>query len=433
MKTYIMNIKSHIKTYITNIKNHIKTDRINIKDYVKTNRINIEIIILFLLLLFITCLDSLTNIQEINFFFKHIDELITIIFTVYIILNYKILLKSKLKLIIPWILFMIIGFISTAINMYQPISAVLIDAFLLVQRFIVGYLAVIIYLDKNDINISDIIIKSAKFITVILFIIAIHDIIFTPFFAKSDFRYFTYSLKLMFPHSTYLAAAEVILLILLGYKNEKNNNYIYMIMATFVGIMTLRSKAIGFFILYWFLYLMIFAFKNKNYLYIFILGGIGCFLLVQNQFQDYFFADRYSPRAILLNDSLKLMLTHFPFGTGFGTYGSSIAVNYYSPLYILLGYQSNDGMSQSYSAFLTDSFWPTIIGEFGIIGLIIFLIVILYFLKTSIKKIKQNQVAGFAMLMILAYSLITSFAESSFFNPVSLLMFMLFAVYEKEK
>ncbi|MBO5478794.1 MAG: hypothetical protein J6A04_03660 [Clostridia bacterium] len=399
----------------------------------KINIKNIKIILLFLVLLFIMCLDSLTNIQYIQFFFKHVDELITIIFTLYVMINYKTLLKLKLKLIIPWILFMLIGFISTVINMYQPISAALIDAFLLVQRFMVGYLAVIIYLNKKNINISDIIVKSAKIVTVILFIIAIHDIIFTPIFPKSNFRYFTYSLQLMFPHPTYLASAEAILLIFLGYKNEKNNNYIYMLMATFVGIMTLRGKAIGFFVLYWFIYLLIFVFKNKHYLHIFILGGILCLFLVQNQFQEYFFEDRYSPRAILLKDSFELMMKHFPIGTGFGTFGSSIAVNYYSPLYILLGYPSNWGMSQSYSAFLTDSFWPTIFAQFGIIGLITFLVIILYFLKITIKQIKQNQLSGVAMLMTLAYILITSFAESSFFNPVSLLMFMLFAIYEEEK
>lgn len=399
----------------------------------KINIRNIGIILLFLVLLFITCLDSLTNIKEIQFFLKHIDELIAIVFTLYVILNYKILLKLKPKLMGLWILFMFIGFISTIINMYQPIVAALIDACLLIQRFIVGYLAVIIYSSKKNINISDILIKSVKIITVILFIIAIHDIIFVPIFEKSNFRYFTYSLQLMFPHPTYLAVTEAIVLIFLGYKNEKNNNYIYMLMATFVGVMTLRGKAIGFFALYWFLYFMIVIFKNKHYLRLFVIGGILCLFLVQNQFEDYFLEDRYSPRSILLNDSIKLMTTHFPFGTGFGTFGSSIAADYYSPLYILLDYPSNWGMSQSYSAFLSDSFWPTIFAEFGIIGTVVFIVVIFYFLQLSVRQIKQNQLSGIAMLMTLIYCLITSLAESSFFNPATLLMFMLFAIYEKEK
>lgn len=399
----------------------------------KTNIKNSVIVLLFLILLFITCLDSLTDIQYIQFFFKHVDELIVIIFTIYVIINYKTLFEIKPKITVLWISFMAIGFISTTINMYQPAIAALIDAFLLVQKFMIGYLAISIFLNKKEINVSDTIVKSAKIITIILFVISVHDIIFNPIFNKSNFRYFTYSLQLMFPHATYLAAAEAILLVFLGYKNNKKTDYIYMLMATFVGVMTLRGKAIGFFAIYWFMYLMIFAFKNKHYLYIFILGGILCLFLVQNQFQDYFLADRYSPRAILLKDSLELMISHLPFGTGFGTFGSSIAVNYYSPIYISLGYQSNWGMSQSYSAFLTDGFWPTIFAEFGIIGLVIFLIVILYFLKISIRKMQKNQLAGFAMLMTITYVLITSFAESSFFNPVSLLMFMLFAIYEKEK
>lgn len=64
----------------------------------------------------------------------------------------------------------------------------------------------------------------------------------------------------------------------------------------------------------------------------------------------------YSPRLILFKDGIKLMMEHFPFGTGFGSFGSSIAANYYSPIYERLGYQNNYGMSSEYSGFLTDCF-----------------------------------------------------------------------------
>ena len=132
----------------------------------------------------------------------------------------------------------------------------------------------IIYLKKNNKNVSECLIRISKIITVILFFIAIHDILFTPFFQKSGYRYFMDSLNLMFPVPTYLATASVILIILLGYTNENKKNTKYMLMISFVGIMTLRSKAIGFFVVYWFFYLMIFVIKTKNYFLIFVITGL---------------------------------------------------------------------------------------------------------------------------------------------------------------
>ena len=120
------------------------------------------------------------------------------------------------------------------------------------------------------------------------------------------------------------------------------------------------------------------------------------------------------------------MMEHFPFGTGFGSFGSSIAANYYSPIYERLGYQNNYGMSSEYSGFLTDCFWPTIFAQFGFIGLVFLFLIICYFLLISIRKLKINRDAGFAMLMTIVYLLITSVAESSFFNPTAFLFFILF-------
>lgn len=145
------------------------------------------------------------------------------------------------------------------------------------------------------------------------------------------------------------------------------------------------------------------------------LGIIGTAFIARDQLTAYFGSiDLYSPRLILFKDGLKLMLSHFPFGTGYATFGSSIAVNYYSPLYVALKYPYNWGMSPSYSAFLSDLFWPTIFSQFGILGLILFLFIIIYFLKLSMRKMRLNKNAGFAMLRTIVYLLITSIAESVF-------------------
>lgn len=398
-------------------------------------RLNVRkfnIFILFVALLFLMCLDDLVNISLLQLFFKHIDELLTIVLTIYVILNYRNLLKRKSTLILIWMLFMCVGWLSTLVNRYQPIFPALVDAFLLVNRFIIGYFTVVIYINKSKGNISQILVKCARFVSVILFAVALHDLFFTPFFPKSDYRFFTYGLQLMFPHATYLAAAEVTLLILLGYKNHENSNLIYMLMSTFVGVMTLRGKAIAFFGVYWMIYLLIVVFKFRHYFLTMLAGALLSIIIGWEQIMDTFNNTAYRPRTILLKDGIKLMLSHFPLGTGFATYGSSIAANYYSPLYVKLSYPENLGMSPDNTMFLTDGFWPTIFAEFGFFGLVLFVCVICYFLRLTLQKMNQNRYSGVAMLATLIYMLISSTAESSFFNPVSLLLFMLFAIYEKE-
>lgn len=69
----------------------------------------------------------------------------------------------------------------------------------------------------------------------------------------------------MFPHATYLASSAAVLLIYLGYNNRNGQNLKYMLMATFFGVATLRGKALGFFAVYWFVYIIIKYVKSKNY------------------------------------------------------------------------------------------------------------------------------------------------------------------------
>ena len=343
------------------------------------------------------------------------------------------IIAQKFKLVYLWFVFLLIGAISTLIFDYQSLVYALIDAIVISSKFIFGYCAVYIYAQKTTKNISNSFEMLARLIALIFFVLTVHDMIFTPIFEKSDFRYFTESIKLMFPHTTYLTAASVSLLVFLGYKNTGYKNLMYMFMITFVGCMTLRSKAIGFFAVYWALYILFVVLKNRNYILMLIGGGAGAVVLVWDSIARNFFSALYSPRDILMRDGIQMAIEHFPFGTGFGTFGSSVAAENYSPLYVELGYEDYYGMSSTDTQFLTDGFWPTIIAQYGFIGAIVFVLVILLFLFWSINKMKKEVNAGFAMLMILVYCLVASLAETSFFNPTSLLMFMLFAIFETEK
>lgn len=388
---------------------------------------------LFTLLLFIQCLENLTQVAVLQTLLKHLDELLVLAATAYLILHWRYLFQKKRLLTSFWLCFMGIGGISSLVFRYQPLMPALMDALVVVNKFMVGYLTAYLYSCQHPGYLYPRMNGAARILSVVLFALAIHDIFLPPFFEPGEFRYFINSLVLMFPHQTYLAAACVTLLVLLGANNEKQQNLPYMLMATFVGMMTLRGKAIAFFGVYWVLYICILVFRNRHYLALLVGGGLAAVIVGMEQIILYFFTDsHYSPRSIMTSDSIKLMLQHFPLGTGFATFGSTLAESNYSPLYLQLGYADNYGMGPEDAMFLTDGFWPEIFAQFGVVGTVLFLVVLVLLFKSILKTLRCRSKAGFAMLMIFINMLINSTAESSFFNPASFLLFILFGLMEEK-
>jgi hypothetical protein len=83
-------------------------------------------------------------------------------------------------------------------------------------------------------------------------------------------------------------------------------------------------------------------------------------------------------RTRLTVDSASLAVQHFPFGVGFGRFGSATAREHYSVEYLRLGYDNVYGLGSpenphNHGHFLTDTQWPAILGETGILGALFFL------------------------------------------------------------
>lgn len=95
----------------------------------------------------------------------------------------------------------------------------------------------------------------------------------------------------------------------------------------------------------------------------------------------------YTPRTILLNESLILADSNFPFGTGMGTFGSWMSTVFYSPLYEEIGLSTNYGMTKDFPIFLTDTYWPMIIAELGWFG---FMFMMLFWGALILKLFKSQ-------------------------------------------
>lgn len=164
-----------------------------------------------------------------------------------------------------------------------------------------------------------------------------------------------------------------------------------------------------------------------------ILVGILGALISLPKLMNYFATTAYSPRKLLMIDGFNLLLSHLPFGTGFATFGSTMASKDYSPLYYQLGYEYNYGLQpiaiETTQSFLNDNWGASLIGQFGIVGIIIFICVIFYIYKLFTTKLKSKNIdiyiiSGFTAVLSIIFS-------SSFFTSSSggLLMAILAIIF----
>ncbi len=74
-------------------------------------------------------------------------------------------------------------------------------------------------------------------------------------------------------------------------------------------------------------------------------------------------------RVALYVGSVEIARDHFPLGAGLGRYGSWISREQYSDLYVQYRLSGIPGLSPQNPQFITDTFWPQVLGETGVVGL----------------------------------------------------------------
>lgn len=380
-----------------------------------------------IVILFFYALIFQNLIQNIIPIFKYLDELfvpIAIFYMVYSLITRRKIAKKDMVIYVSLMIVVIIGVLSNIMYNYQKVNAVIGDILIFLKFFAALYVGKIIkekgYLKEGEI------LKHAKFIICILGILTIFNYVFKLF--PSDMRYGIMSNRLFYSHTTYLAATSIILLgIIIKYDNKIFN--MWGIIAIIILFTTLRVKAMGCIVV--FILITHFVRKNEKPISIKMLAIIGILVLAvsYNQIVYYFVQNSDFARSILTTKAFEIASDHFPLGTGFGTYASYMSGEYYSPIYYKYGMSNVYGLQETEPSFVSDVFWPMIIGQFGYIGLIAYAVCIYGIykkIKLSFKKVKIYNYAS--MLCLFIYLLISSTSESAFVNPMSIL-FAIFIGY----
>lgn len=120
-----------------------------------------------------------------------------------------------------------------------------------------------------------------------------------------------------------------------------------------------------------------------------------------------------APRAIFMQAAIDISKDYFPLGAGLGSFGGKAAVDYDSIFFYK--YLISHEWYFKYGFFLTDTFWPKIIAETGLLGSIFYLVGLFYFLHMcTIKSNLYSAYSFFAIVFIIINSLSSPVLNDSF-------------------
>lgn len=164
-----------------------------------------------------------------------------------------------------------------------------------------------------------------------------------------------------------------------------------------------------------------FAWRNKKINIKTIALIVVAGLLVGTYQINTYFSNHTAPRYRLIEGGVRTALRFFPFGGGFGSYGSDIAAKYNSTLQSLYGFDRTWGMRNGELMFLNDNYWPMILGEFGFIGFFLVLLQVIILFKLIVKSQAPKYVRA-VLLSAYIYILIASLGTCIFSTSITILV-----------
>lgn len=396
--------------------------------------------LLYIYLIFQPSLPDLISNSLLNTVVTYSDEIISVGLLVLVLALNKFevhLLKFERRMLFFVAIFELLGIAAGLYYGYQRFPYMLVDAFTCVKFFVFYYSARIMtkgrLTDKFFFSINNV----CKLLAVAFFVLAMHDMFMSPWWPSHDYRYFGTSVMLFFGHPESLARACISVVFVLAYNTKYfKNNFIYLILLTVVMIFTFRTKAMVAIFAFWVIYIYFIKIGFKNKIPVIVAGIIGGSYIGYDSFSGYYTNVRESIRLRLTEDSVKLANKYFPMGTGFGSFASSMAAQHYSKLYVNLGYLRIWGMGRR-SRYLSDTFWPIVIGQTGWFGTAAFSLAIIQLLIYILKSAKKDVVFFWVAISIVLYDLISSLAAPAFFYPAAMAPYMLLgmmvSIYEFPK
>lgn len=322
---------------------------------------------------------------------RHLDEAMALLmgfaYLVSIILERHVK-KDELIIILLTICMIILGFIGNLkFDLLHSKYLWFLDAFNMF-KFIAASLGALHLFSRTKHN-EYIIRYLALFVEVVIVFSTIFLIIhcFTNINMSTDVRYGfrTYNFVFLRVGDFYEAYLYFLVIFFADLYVEKRRITWLFIALTMINMMsTFRSRAFAYAGLFILFYIAFVVFKVERVKLRYIVPiVVAAGITFAGQFVYYFTGDK--ARNLLLRYGVRIMRAAFPIGTGFGTFGTAVAREHYSKLYLRYGFWRYYGTSMRHSNFLLDTYWPAIMAELGIFGAIFMLIVVLLLFRRTVR------------------------------------------------
>ena len=361
----------------------------------------------------------------------YVDEIIALTSIIYYLSNKKIP-KSDKNIVILMVITLIPGLLFNILFGIQKHTIAIVEDVISMYKFLFVYLGMKTYLEKRGIAIQKILKVLAivlKIYLMVVFVCALLNLV-ADIGMSAEIRYGLRSFAFIYGTPGHVInQMSYSLLILYADREYRNkNDAIWIFISIAVMLSTLKTRAVILVFLYFSLNYF-FAIRKKKRIGLEIgIVVIAIGLLGASQF-EYYFIREGTPRQMFVAGAIKLAKEYFPCGTGFATYGSSAAADFYSPLYYKLGFSNRWGMTIITPQYLNDNYLPMVFGEFGLIMATVFLILIYKYCKELVRRSTYSQSTNVKLMTyFFVGDMVLSSIQSSYlahYSVVTLSMFYL--------
>lgn len=371
-----------------------------------------------------------------------LDEVVTLTLIFLILLQVKSIkiYPALSKFTALLIFFFVLGLCGTVYYHYQKYTVAIQGGIVYFKSFI-PFIYLLTVCNKKNLNmgrLNNLIYRHYKFSLIIIIVGVVYQLLFLKH--STEYLASMPKLKSFFnPYSLYgivvsFMAAVYFYLLGVGKVSRKSAVVILLLI-----LFSFRLKAVAVaFLLYIFLFARGAVF-NRRTIAAFLVSAVIFTVVASNteigafmnqKFTDTFLStsDEYeTARSMLSLKSIQVAKEHFPFGSGYGTFGTHFSGVNYSPLYDMYNLSSIWGLTREEHSFINDTQWPAILGETGFLGLVLYvwLFYMMYKMVIVNKKIYllKNQV-----LFVFLVLFVNSTSTSVFFNSNSAALYFLLGI-----
>ena len=392
----------------------------SVRHFLKQNGLKTGWVILFFLLAFESALRDVARA------FNYVDEAATLLMAVVALAvlarekgAFSFLPQEK-RAALLLVLFVVIGLaggmISGVQRAFVPIA---IDLFACVKFFIALMSGIVVFRRGAD-DIVHACIVVARVVVVVAAICAVLNLFVDIGMCTVRSRMGIRPFSFVFYHPYAVNVMCVGFMAL--FATSPKANRVYLALSCLVMVSTLRAKGAAFVIVALIL-LATLGRGRKLSSRMAIVAVIAVVLVGFGQVASNY-ANPDEARFRLTVASLEIAEAYAPLGAGFATFGSNVTTlpEYYSSLYYDYGLSTVWGLRPTGTQFVSDTFFPIILGQCGWLGLLCygaFVVEIFQAVRLRAKRSSANPVGA---LLVVAFLALSCLSDSAFFSHTAVFL-----------